>query len=128
MNTEQIWKSCFKDMCVGAYKKFVEFASDHLSKGVHVKTDGELANPTSEMKARMVNTKPTNKIAESVFGSYDRLLGRITNASSVTLQAMTAAKLTKPFEWVRKNTTQEQFYHLFKWARKVLNQASVFTK
>jgi hypothetical protein len=118
-NHAGLWKACLKAMCVGAYKKFKEFAHDQLPKGAHNDKDGEYAKPSTATKERMSRTKPTNKIAESSFGIYDRLLKSIVNASSVTLTAMTAAKMTKPFDWIRANTTDEQRLHLFNWARMV---------
>ncbi len=121
-----MWKAAFKDMCIGAYKKWVEFCADQLTKaGRHVSEDGPLANPDAETKKRLATTMPTNKLAESAFGIYDRLLRTITNASSVTLSAMTAAKFTKPFEWIRRNTTPDQQYHLFNWLRKIGTERAI---
>jgi hypothetical protein len=71
----------------------------------------------------MRNVKPTNKVAESAFGLYDYLLRRLPNVSSVTLSALTAAKGTNPFEWIRNNCTREQILHLFNWARQARSRS-----
>ena len=122
-----MWRASFKAMCSGAYPTWVEFCKDQLSvaRG-HVAVDGALANPDAETRERLDQTKPTNKLAESAFGIFDRLLRSIPNASTVTLSAMTAAKFTHPFDWIRDNTTTLQQHHMFNWVRSAAKPRAMY--
>jgi hypothetical protein len=93
---------CLQAMCKIGYTVWSSFAAPHLPSGEHAAKDGALARPDAETKKHLAKTKGNNKPAESSFGIYDRVLNRVTNASAITLTALTAAKVGGIFDFLKK--------------------------
>lgn len=68
---------------------------EFLKKGLCAKEDGEYSHPSTGPTALMANALVTDKMAESCFGIFDNLLGRLTNASQTTLAAMVAGSRSR---------------------------------
>jgi hypothetical protein len=95
------WKFIFLEMCKKAYPVCCRFFRFHLPKGEHAAKKGDFYDPNQETRTRLVNHPKTNKLCETSFGIFDLVLRSTPNAGHVLLMGLTAARMTKPLEFLR---------------------------